>query len=362
MPRPTPTSSSRPPAASSRSRSRPRRPRSSRDAVRGHARLGAQGHRRPGRAAAAGRSDADRRAQRLAGRHPQSRQAARVRVPARAARHRAVVAAAALGCPSPRRPATASTPTPGSRRGPPATPPACRRWPTTAASRSTASTARRASIPRAGPGPSRDFDLAIDKVLDGLAPASAASPPPTRRPRSSPCSASPCPTARTGSSKAGSTGPWSTGRAVPAASATTRSSCPTAQTRTFAEMTAAEKHAISHRRRALDAFLAASPRPDDDLARRASSPHIAAPWGRSSVGERLLCKQDVGGSIPPGSTNCFQRYLPLSPSSLVATVGGPVGVPSGAVGASRKQGSSRNFAGVMPVQRRNAWWKVLTSL
>jgi XTP/dITP diphosphohydrolase len=32
---------------------------------------------------------------------------------------------------------------------------------------------------------------------------------------------------------------------------------PEGHARTFAEMTAAEKHAISHRRRALDAFLAA---------------------------------------------------------------------------------------------------------
>ena len=76
-------------------------------------------------------------------------------------------------------------------------------------------------------GPERDFDLAIRKVLDGLVPASAASPPRTGGPSSWPCCAWPSPTARTVSSRAGRPACWWTRRAVPAASATTRSSCRT---------------------------------------------------------------------------------------------------------------------------------------
>ena len=47
----------------------------------------------------------------------------------------------------------------------------------------------------------------------------------------------------------------------------------------FAEMTAEEKHAISHRRRALDAFLASLAASGNDLARTAESRHTPAPSG-----------------------------------------------------------------------------------
>ena len=105
-------------------------------------------------------------------------------------------------------------------------------------------------------GPDRDFDLAIGKVLDGLA-------------------------ARYGSFAAAEKGAefvavlclvepegerFFEGRVAGTLTDRPRGAAgfgydpifvPDGHTRTFAEMPAAEKHAISHRRRALDAFLAA---------------------------------------------------------------------------------------------------------
>ena len=106
-------------------------------------------------------------------------------------------------------------------------------------------------------GPERDFDLAIAKVLDGLAArfGSFAAADQTAAFVAVLCLALP------DGSEAYFEG-RSDGRLVD----TPRGArgfgydpifVPQGETRTFAEMTAAEKHAISHRRRALDAFLAA---------------------------------------------------------------------------------------------------------
>ena len=106
-------------------------------------------------------------------------------------------------------------------------------------------------------GPERDFDLAIAKVLDGLAArfGSFAAADQAAAFVAVLCLALP------DGSEAYFEG-RSDGRLVD----TPRGArgfgydpifVPQGETRTFAEMTAAEKHAISHRRRALDAFLAA---------------------------------------------------------------------------------------------------------
>jgi XTP/dITP diphosphohydrolase len=106
-------------------------------------------------------------------------------------------------------------------------------------------------------GPARDFDLAIRKVLDGLAARSGGFAAADKRAAfvAVLCLASP-----------GGGDRFFEGRVEGTLVETPRGAAgfgydpifvPEGRSRTFAEMTAAEKHEISHRRRALDAFLAA---------------------------------------------------------------------------------------------------------
>ena len=107
-------------------------------------------------------------------------------------------------------------------------------------------------------GPGRDFDLAIAKVLDGLAARSGGPAAADRGARfvAVLCLSSPAGGDRFFEGRVD-------GRLVDAPRGASGFGydpifVPNGHERTFAEMTAAEKHAISHRRRALDAFLAAS--------------------------------------------------------------------------------------------------------
>jgi XTP/dITP diphosphohydrolase len=106
-------------------------------------------------------------------------------------------------------------------------------------------------------GPGRDFDLAVRKVLDGLAARSGGFAAADKRAAfvAVLCLASP-----DGGDR------FFEGRVEGALVDTPRGAAgfgydpifvPEDRSRTFAEMTAAEKHEISHRRRALDALLAA---------------------------------------------------------------------------------------------------------
>ena len=106
-------------------------------------------------------------------------------------------------------------------------------------------------------GPERDFDLAIAKVLDGLKARFGSF---AAADRSAAFVAVLCLALPDGSET------YFEGRSDGRLIDTPRGArgfgydpifVPQGETRTFAEMTAAEKHAISHRRRALDAFLAA---------------------------------------------------------------------------------------------------------
>jgi XTP/dITP diphosphohydrolase len=108
-------------------------------------------------------------------------------------------------------------------------------------------------------GPGRDFDLAIRRVLDGLAARFGGFADADKRAAfvAVLCLASP-----------GGGDRFFEGRVDGALVGTPRGAAgfgydpifvPEGRSRTFAEMTAAEKHEISHRRRALDAFLAALP-------------------------------------------------------------------------------------------------------
>ena len=87
--------------------------------------------------------------------------------------------------------------------------------------------------------------------------ASAASPKPIGAPRSSRRCAWRCPAPATSCSRAASTARCWIRRAGARGFGYDPIFVPDGHTATFAEMTAAEKHAISHRRRALDAFMAA---------------------------------------------------------------------------------------------------------
>jgi XTP/dITP diphosphohydrolase len=109
-------------------------------------------------------------------------------------------------------------------------------------------------------GPERDFDLAIRKVLDGLAARYGSFAAADRAAAfvTVLCLATPGP--------GGAGESFFEGRVDGELTDTPRGArgfgydpifVPAGHARTFAEMTAAEKHAISHRRRALDAFLAA---------------------------------------------------------------------------------------------------------
>ena len=106
-------------------------------------------------------------------------------------------------------------------------------------------------------GPERDFDLAIRKVLDGLVARFGSFAAADRRAEfvAVLCLAQPDGTDR-----------FFEGRASGMLVDTPRGArgfgydpifLPDGETLTFAEMTAAQKHAISHRRRALDAFMTA---------------------------------------------------------------------------------------------------------
>ena len=148
-------------------------------------------------------------------------------------------------------------PTRGSRRVPPATPPACRPWPTTAGSSCAAWTAQPGIHSARWAGPERDFDLAIAKVLDGLAARFGSF---AAADRAAAFVAVLCLALPDGAER------YFEGRSEGQLVDAPRGArgfgydpifVPEGATRTFAEMTAAEKHAISHRRRALDAFLAA---------------------------------------------------------------------------------------------------------
>lgn len=106
-------------------------------------------------------------------------------------------------------------------------------------------------------GPERDFDLAIRKVVGGLIERFGSWDAADRRAE---FVAVLCLSLPDGSER------YFEGRVAGQLVATPRGArgfgydpifVPEGQTRTFAEMTAAEKHAISHRRRALDAFMAA---------------------------------------------------------------------------------------------------------
>ena len=106
-------------------------------------------------------------------------------------------------------------------------------------------------------GPERDFDLAIRKVLDGLVARFGSFAAADRRAEfvAVLCLAQPDGTDR-----------FFEGRSSGTLVDTPRGArgfgydpifLPDGETLTFAEMTAAQKHAISHRRRALDAFMTA---------------------------------------------------------------------------------------------------------
>ena len=129
------------------------------------------------------------------------------------------------------------------------------RWPTTPASRSTRSAARPASGAPATRARTPTYADNVEKLVarDGRGPSERRG-----RPGSGPWSSWPAPTARSSSAE-GVVGRGDRRRAARhrAASATTRCSRPPAAGgRTFAELTLAEKHAISHRGRALRALAA----------------------------------------------------------------------------------------------------------
>ena len=116
-------------------------------------------------------------------------------------------------------------------------------------------TARPASTPRAGPGPGKDFAIAMRQGRGAAG----------RDRRSDDRSAwftsragrGLAATGRRWWSRAASTGRWSSRRAATGASATTRSSSPRAARQTFGEMEPAAKDAISHRARAFAKLKAA---------------------------------------------------------------------------------------------------------
>ena len=194
----------------------------------------------------------------------------------RAARGRGGRGRRRWAAPSPRRPATASPPTraQGARRR--RRPPACRRWPTTAASSSRRWTARPASTRPAGPGRTATSTSRSRKVAGRpRRHATAASPPPTARAEfvAVLCLAWP------DGARAAVRGPRRrhAGRQPRGAAGFGYDPIfvPDGETRTFAEMTAAEKHAISHRRRAARRLpRRPSPAADAACARRRSSPYI----------------------------------------------------------------------------------------
>ena len=128
--------------------------------------------------------------------------------------------------------------------------PASWRLPMIPASASMRWTAIPASIRRAGPGPSKDFALAMRNVEEKLAGQgrddAGAAPRAFRQRAVGRLARRPCREFR-------GPGRWHAGLAAArrhAASATIRCSCPTGTTQTFGEMDPDAKHAISHRARA----------------------------------------------------------------------------------------------------------------
>lgn len=128
-------------------------------------------------------------------------------------------------------------------------------------------------------GPERDFDRAIRKVVQGLASRYGSF---AAAPKEASFVAVLCLCRPDGAHR------FFTGRSDGMLIDTPRGArgfgydpifVPGGHERTFAEMTAEEKHAISHRRRALDAFLAALAAHDHDLARTAVSRDIPGASG-----------------------------------------------------------------------------------
>ena len=128
-------------------------------------------------------------------------------------------------------------------------------------------------------GPERDFELAITKVLDALAArhGSFAAAPKGASFVAVLCLCRPDGTHRLFEGR-------STGELIAAPRGARGFGydpifVPDGERLSFAEMTAEQKHAISHRRRALDAFLAALAASGNDLARTADSRHTPPPSG-----------------------------------------------------------------------------------
>ena len=224
------------------------------------------GHRGAAAAAAPGagtrlRHGAAARGRAARARHPQSRQARGDRGAARALRHcdgrrRRARPARARGD---RRDLRGECRAEGARGGAGERAAGARRR--FRAGRCRRSAARPASIPRAGPGPARDFAAAMRRVEAELGARDRA------RRISSPCWRWPGPTAmsRCSAARCGRTRLAAARRR--AASATTRSSCPTGTALTFGEMDPAAKARDQPPRRGLRASSSRAALPRCDAAR-----------------------------------------------------------------------------------------------
>ena len=261
------------------------------------------------------------------------------------------VGAGALACPSPRRPAPRSRPMPSSRRAPRPRRAGCRRWPTIAAWWCRRWAARPASIPRAGPGRSKDFA----RPWRGSSASSAARRPPRpfRLRAGARLARRPCRDA----SAARCMGSWSFRRAARAASATTRSSCRTAAPRPSARWIRGRSTRISHRAARLRQLVAALLCARRRVSRRgalalyihwpfcnrnapiATSTAMCASASTRRAGARaLIAELDHAAAAPARPARCVSIFFGGGTPSLMApaTVGGVARARGRAAGRSRR--------------------------